>query len=49
MRPEESGTRYVATALHRDPEGREKHERMGFHNGWGAALDQLVAHAKANM
>jgi hypothetical protein len=24
-----------------------KHEAMGFHNGWGAALEQLVALAKS--
>jgi uncharacterized protein YndB with AHSA1/START domain len=49
MRPEGSGTRYKATVLHRDAEGREKHEEMGFHEGWGAALEQLVAHANAKM
>jgi uncharacterized protein YndB with AHSA1/START domain len=36
-------TRYVATAIHGDAESRRKHEEMGFHAGWGAALDQLVA------
>lgn len=40
------GTRYVATALHRDEAAREQHEKMGFHDGWGKALDQLVALAK---
>ncbi len=40
------GTRYVATALHPDEAGRRKHEEMGFHEGWGKALDQLVAHAR---
>jgi uncharacterized protein YndB with AHSA1/START domain len=39
-------TRYIATAMHRDEAGRKEHEEMGFHEGWGAALDQLVAHAK---
>ncbi|MFW6085359.1 MAG: SRPBCC family protein [Gemmatimonadota bacterium] len=42
IEPEGEGTRYVARAIHRDAEGREKHEKMGFHDGWGAALDQLV-------
>ena len=37
------GTRYVATAIHGDEASRQKHEEMGFHAGWGAALDQLVA------
>lgn len=39
----DGGTRYVATAIHADEEGRQQHEAMGFHAGWGAALDQLVA------
>lgn len=37
------GTRYRAVALHQDPAGLKQHEDMGFHEGWGAALDQLVA------
>lgn len=40
-------TRYVATAMHRDEAGRTRHEEMGFHTGWGKALDQLVAFAKS--
>ena len=44
---EGSGTRYRATALHRDAEGRKKHEEMGFHTGWGTVLDQMVAYIKA--
>ena len=39
-------TRYTATAIHRDESGRKQHEEMGFHAGWGTALDQLVAHVK---
>ena len=35
-------TRYTALALHADRAGRDKHEAMGFTEGWGAALDQLV-------
>ena len=41
--PEGDGTRYRASSLHVDAEARDKHEAMGFHTGWGAALDQLVA------
>ena len=37
------GTRYRAVAMHETPEGRTQHEEMGFHDGWGAAFDQLVA------
>ena len=36
------GTRYRATAIHRDPESKQKHEEMGFYQGWGTALDQMV-------
>ena len=37
------GTTYRAIATHLDPAGRQAHAEMGFHEGWGAALDQLVA------
>ncbi len=46
MQPEGTGTRYTAISLHRDETGRKQHEEMGFEQGWGTALDQLVAHAK---
>ncbi|SJZ57920.1 Uncharacterized conserved protein YndB, AHSA1/START domain [Enhydrobacter aerosaccus] len=45
--PEGKGTRYTATALHRDEDARKKHEEMGFHGGWGTVLDQMVAYIKA--
>ena len=41
--PEGDGTRYRAVALHADPATRDRHDEMGFADGWGAALDQLVA------
>jgi uncharacterized protein YndB with AHSA1/START domain len=28
---------------HQDPASQEQHARMGFHDGWGVATDQLVA------
>ena len=37
------GTRYTATAIHKNPDDAQKHAKMGFHDGWGKALDQLVA------
>jgi uncharacterized protein YndB with AHSA1/START domain len=46
LEPHGHGTRYTALAIHRDEEGRKKHEAMGFEHGWGAALDQLVAHMR---
>jgi uncharacterized protein YndB with AHSA1/START domain len=44
--PQGKGTKYTAVAIHADEEGRKKHEEMGFHQGWGKALDQLVALVK---
>jgi uncharacterized protein YndB with AHSA1/START domain len=32
--------------IHGNEEDRKKHEAMGFHEGWGKALDQLVAMVK---
>lgn len=36
------GTKYTAIAIHNDEEGKRKHSELGFHEGWGQALDQLV-------
>jgi uncharacterized protein YndB with AHSA1/START domain len=38
---EYGGTRYVATVRHRDAASRERHAGMGFHEGWGACIEQL--------
>jgi uncharacterized protein YndB with AHSA1/START domain len=46
LEPEGNGTRYTAIAMHRDPDGKKRHEEMGFHYGWATALDQLVAAMK---
>jgi uncharacterized protein YndB with AHSA1/START domain len=35
-------TRYTARALHWTVADRETHEKMGFHEGWGAVTDQLA-------
>ncbi|MDE2364424.1 MAG: SRPBCC family protein, partial [Hyphomicrobiales bacterium] len=35
-------TRYTARALHWSAADREQHEKMGFHEGWGKAADQLA-------
>ena len=42
IEPVEGGSKYTAIAMHRDPEGTAQHKAMGFYEGWGAALDQLV-------
>lgn len=47
LTPEGDGTRYTAIARHANPETQKQHEEMGFHHGWGAALDQLIEMAQA--
>lgn len=37
-------TRYSVRAIHATPDAAQAHEQMGFSQGWGTALDQLVAH-----
>lgn len=46
IEPTATGTLYTARALHKDEAAKKQHEEMGFHQGWGAALDQLVALVK---
>jgi uncharacterized protein YndB with AHSA1/START domain len=41
-----SGTKYSALVMHADAAARNRHEEMGFHQGWNSALDQLIALAK---
>ena len=43
LEAEGSQTKYTAIAIHGDEATSKRHEEMGFHQGWGAALDQLVA------
>lgn len=39
---EDGGTRYSARVLHTSSEARQKHEDMGFAEGWGMVLEQLA-------
>jgi uncharacterized protein YndB with AHSA1/START domain len=39
-------TRYTARVHHWNEADRESHEKMGFHEGWGKATDQLEALVK---
>lgn len=43
LEPHGTGTKYTAVGIHSDEAARKKHEEMGFHEGWGKALDQLIA------
>jgi uncharacterized protein YndB with AHSA1/START domain len=35
-------TKYTAIAIHSDEASRKSHDEMGFRDGWGKALDQMV-------
>ena len=41
MQPAAGGTRYRALVRHKSLEDREKHEKMGFFQGWATCLSQL--------
>jgi uncharacterized protein YndB with AHSA1/START domain len=43
MADEGEGTRYTATVMHPDQAWRDKHEAMGFFDGWGTCIGQLEA------
>jgi uncharacterized protein YndB with AHSA1/START domain len=49
LEPHGGGTKYTAVAIHRDEEGRKKHEAMGFHEGWGTVCGQMVDYIKAKL
>jgi len=42
-----SSTKYSALAIHADASDSKRHADMGFQDGWGKALDQLVDVARA--
>jgi uncharacterized protein YndB with AHSA1/START domain len=46
LEPHGSGTRYTAIAMHKDEATCARHAELGFHAGWGQALDQLVSVVK---
>ncbi len=43
LAPADAGTRYTVTAMHDDPASAARHTALGFADGWGAVLDQLLA------
>lgn len=47
LAPTETGTRYTAIAIHGNEETRKNHEDMGFHDGWGTVVTQMVEYIKA--
>ena len=49
LAPHGTGTRYTVTVRHGDEAARKKHEDMGYEEGWGIALDQLVEYANEKL
>lgn len=41
MEDEGAGTRYVARVMHKDDAERQRHEELGFFDGWGVCITQL--------
>ena len=41
MADEAEGTRYVATVMHPDKATRDRHDQMGFYDGWNTCITQL--------
>lgn len=42
MKVHPEGTAYTATAMHRSIADRDRHEQLGFHDGWGTVTRQLA-------
>lgn len=48
LRPNDSGgCHYRAIAIHQDTAGAQQHSEMGFHEGWGTVVEQMVEHIQA--
>ena len=47
LTPQGDSTLYRAVAVHGDSAARQKHEEMGFHDGWGTVVGQMVDYIKA--
>ena len=46
LEPHGAGTKYTAIATHANEDIKKQHEAMGFEQGWGIALDQLIEEMK---
>ena len=45
---EGEGTRYVATVMHPDKATSDRHEELGFFDGWNTCISQLEAFAQGS-
>lgn len=43
LETEGNGTRYSASVMHKNTADAQKHEELGFQEGWGTTIDQLAA------
>lgn len=48
MKDHPDGTEYTATAMHRNSPDRDRHEKLGFHDGWGTVTRQLAEHVESS-
>lgn len=44
IEPKGTGSLYQAIVVHGTADGRKQHADRGFNDGWGKALDRLVAY-----
>ncbi len=49
LEPRGKGTHYRAVAIHGNEDTRKQHEDMGFHDGWGTVVTQMVEYIKASL
>ena len=42
FRDHPDGTEYTASAMHRSPADRQRHDELGFYDGWGTVTAQLA-------
>jgi uncharacterized protein YndB with AHSA1/START domain len=42
LREHPQGTDYFVHVMHKSPADRNKHEQLGFHDGWGTVTEQLA-------
>lgn len=44
----DGGCTYRAIAIHQEPGDAKNHAEMGFHDGWGTVVDQMVEHIRTS-
>ncbi|MCY1033336.1 SRPBCC family protein [Corallococcus sp. BB11-1] len=49
LREHPQGTEYLAHVMHTNPADRNKHQELGFFDGWGTVTEQLAALAERGL